>query len=61
VEVDGGVYINGRPTRLQGFTNDCEKYNYATLKSYRVLRVTPAHIKSGHALEWIESALKDEE
>jgi very-short-patch-repair endonuclease len=58
VEVEGGVFSGGRHTRGLGFTKDCEKYNFATLAGYSVLRVTPEHIKTGIALEWVEKAIK---
>lgn len=57
VEVDGGVWTGGRHTTGQGFTQDCEKTNELTLLGYRVLRVTPEHIRSGKALAWIERGL----
>lgn len=57
VEVEGGVYSNGAHVRGKRFTLDCEKYNRITLDGYRVLRVTPEHVKSGKALEWIEEAI----
>lgn len=57
VEVEGGVFSGGRHTRGVGFTNDCEKYNTATLMGYRVLRVTSDHIRRGEALKWIEEGL----
>lgn len=56
-EIEGGVYNKGRHVRPQGFEKDCEKYNHATLLGYRLLRVTGSQIKSGKALQWIESAL----
>ncbi|NIP25770.1 MAG: hypothetical protein GWN94_02580, partial [Phycisphaerae bacterium] len=37
VEVEGGVYTQGRHTRGEGFEEDCEKYNQATLLGWRVL------------------------
>ena len=60
VEVEGGIWTNGRHVRGTGFIADCEKYNEATLMGYKVLRVTAEHIKSGQALNWIEEALKGE-
>jgi len=57
VEVEGGIWTNGRHVRGTGFINDCEKYNEATLLGYKVLRVTAEHIKTGQALNWIEEAL----
>jgi len=39
VEIEGGVWINGRHNRPRGFIADCEKYNAATVLGWRVLRV----------------------
>ena len=41
IEVEGGVYIQGRHTRPQGFLKDIEKYNTATAMGWRVFRCTP--------------------
>lgn len=57
LEVEGGVFTGGRHTTPQGFTNDCTKYNTATLLGWRVLRVTGEQVKSGQALTWIEELL----
>lgn len=40
VELEGGVWVNGRHTRPQGYTNDAEKYNEAAIAGWRVLRFT---------------------
>lgn len=58
-EVEGGVFQSGRHTRGAGFTNDCEKYSEAAIAGWRVIRVTPAHIQQGRALEWVERAIKE--
>jgi hypothetical protein len=39
-ELEGGVYTRGRHTRPTGFTEDCKKYNAATLLGYVVFRLT---------------------
>lgn len=57
VEVEGGVYVRGRHQRPKGFENDCEKYNEACLRGWRVLRFTDKHIKSGVAIKQIMTAL----
>lgn len=57
VEVEGGVWTRGRHSRGAGMVADMTKYNEATLRGWRVLRVTGAHIDDGSALAWIESAL----
>lgn len=40
VELEGGVWSGGRHTSGVGFTQDCCKYNLATLMGWRVLRYT---------------------
>ena len=57
VEVDGGVFIAGRHTRGVTYEKDCEKLCAAVVLGWRVLRVTPRHIKTGQAVEWIRLAL----
>jgi len=57
VEVEGGVWSDGRHTRGSGFTSDCEKYNAAALLGWCVLRVTGVMIDDGRALDTIERAL----
>jgi very-short-patch-repair endonuclease len=57
VEVEGGVYVQGRHSRGAGMEADCEKYNEAANRGWRVLRVTPRHVKNGQALTWVEGAL----
>ena len=59
VELHGGVYTDGRHTRGNGFTADREKMNEAQLRGWTVLEVTPKHIKSGQALEWLARALPE--
>jgi hypothetical protein len=57
VEIDGGGFVNGRHSRGKGIEGDCEKYAEAMLLGWRVLRVTPAQVKSGDALRWITALL----
>lgn len=50
IELEGGVYSQGRHTRGAGFVGDCEKYNEARHCGYSVFRlatgmITPAHIQ----------------
>jgi very-short-patch-repair endonuclease len=58
VEVEGGGYIGGRHGTGIGMERDCEKYSEAAVLGYRVLRVTPKHIRSGFALDVIERAIR---
>lgn len=57
VEVEGGLYTLGRHVRPAGYAADCEKYNEAQLRGWRVLRVTEQHIRGGDAVSWVRRAL----
>ena len=59
VEVEGGIYTNGRHVRGKGFENDCEKYNNALVLGWRVLRFTSAHVKSGEGLILLDRLIND--
>ena len=53
IEIHGGVHVQGRHTRGRGFIEDRTKMNEALLLGWRVLEVTPEHLKSGLALHWL--------
>lgn len=55
VEVEGGSWSGGRHVSGVGYRNDCEKYNAAVLRGYRVLRFTADMVRHG-ALATIEQA-----
>jgi very-short-patch-repair endonuclease len=44
LEIEGGIYIQGRHNRPQGFAADAEKYLEAALAGWRVLRLTEPQI-----------------
>ncbi len=50
VEIEGGVWINGRHVRGSGFMNDMEKYNELTLMGWSLLRFTPRQLRNGEAV-----------
>jgi len=58
VEVEGGIWSNGRHTRGSGAKADMEKYAVAATLAWYVLRVSGDHIRSGQALRWIEQMVK---
>lgn len=60
VEIEGGVYLQGRHQRPAGFQRDMTKYNLATLMGWRLLRVTPAMVNNGEALGLIQEALRND-
>ena len=56
-EVDGGTFTQGRHSRGMGVEADCEKFCAAVALGWRVMRVTPAMVRDGRALRWVERAL----
>jgi very-short-patch-repair endonuclease len=57
IEVEGGVWVNGRHNRGKGMAEDAAKYNTATLLGWRLLRFTPEMITSGKAIDTVLQAL----
>ena len=57
VEVEGGYAAAGRHTRPSGFLSDLEKYNALAILGWRLVRVTPRQVRSGHAAVVIRRAL----
>src|SRR5712692_4955054 len=57
VELDGAIWQGGRHNRGAGYSNDCEKFNYAVMLDWRVLRFTRAMVESGEALAMIRAAM----
>lgn len=47
IEIEGGIWIQGRHNRPQGFAADVEKYLEAALNGWRVLRLTELQITTG--------------
>jgi hypothetical protein len=63
VEIEGGIYSQGRHVRPQGFIKDCEKLNAASFpdkhgRSWCVFRFCAEHVHRGDALVLVEKALK---
>jgi hypothetical protein len=63
-EIDGGIWMQTETGRSKGhahperFQKDLEKFNEAALYGWLVIRVTPAMIKDGRAIEWLRRALE---
>lgn len=60
LEVEGGIWTGGRHTTGAGFQKDCEKYNEAALRGWKVIRVTGDHVDDGSAIDWLRRALDTE-
>lgn len=58
LEVEGGVWTQGRHTRPQGFLGDIEKYNAATLMGWRVFRTTPTDLYRMSTVNMLKMAIK---
>ena len=57
IEIEGGLYQQGRHQRLHGYQADCEKYNWATMTGWRVLRLTSAMLTPDYIesiIQWME-------
>lgn len=59
VEIEGGIFINGRHVRGIGYQNDCEKYNAAVMMGYHLLRFTSNQVKSGYAIKTLVEFFKN--
>lgn len=54
VEFQGGAWTQGRHTRGQGFTADCEKFSTAAAMGWRVLPVTHQQVEAGLLWGWLD-------
>jgi hypothetical protein len=58
LEVEGGIWVQGRHSRGAGYEADAIKYNSATLLGWRVFRVTGGMVKDGRAIELLEEVFR---
>lgn len=59
VEIEGGLWVNGRHNRAQGFLADMMKYNEATRLGWRVYRFSPSQVKKGMAVLYVGRILRE--
>lgn len=55
IEVEGGVWTQGRHTRGKGFLGDMEKYNAMTCQGLKLIRVTPDTLIKQNTLNMIKA------
>lgn len=60
IEVEGGVWTNGRHTRGKGYINDMEKYNEAVIGGWRLIRVTPDQLITTYTLKAVNSIIAND-
>ena len=57
IEIDGGVWIEGRHNRPKGYIADLDKFNNAAALGWRVLKFTPQQKLTTKALSLIREAI----
>lgn len=57
LEIEGGVWTNGRHTRGSGFLRDMDKYNSLAVHGWRLLRCTPSGLYDGVTIGMIKKCL----
>ena len=58
IEIEGGVWANGRQTRGKGFIEDMEKYNAAATLGWVILRFTPHDLNKITTFEMIKKVVE---
>jgi very-short-patch-repair endonuclease len=57
LEVDGGIWTQGRHTRGKGWLNDTEKLNAAASMGWRMLRCTPQQLATEEMVSTVKETL----
>jgi very-short-patch-repair endonuclease len=57
LEVEGGVWTEGRHTRPRGFLGDIEKYNSGTIMGWMILRTTPDRLLTKGTIDMLRLAI----
>jgi hypothetical protein len=57
LEVEGGVWVQGRHSRPSGFVKDMEKYNAAAVLGFRIVRCQPSELVATKTVTMLLKAL----
>lgn len=57
IEIDGGIWINGRHNRASGYLGDMEKFNAAATLGWVVLKFTPQEQYTRKAFDLITATV----
>lgn len=57
LEVEGGIWTNGRHVRGKGYENDMEKYSAAASMGWAVIRVSPRALCTENTIRLVQQAL----
>lgn len=57
IEIDGGIWINGRHNRASGYIGDMDKFNAAATLGWVVLKFTPQEQYTKKALDLITETI----
>jgi hypothetical protein len=57
LEVEGGVWTGGRHTSGAGFVKDMDKYNEASCRGWKIIRVQPCDLLKTKTAEMIKRCL----
>jgi len=58
IEIEGGIFVNGRHTRGKGYYSDMIKYRTATYMGWDVVRYTPDEVNKAKTYEEIIDFIK---
>ena len=58
IEIEGGVWANGRHTRGKGFIDDMGKYNAAVTLGWVILRFTPQDLNKITTFETVQKVVE---
>ena len=57
LEVEGGIFTNGRHSRGAGMKEDFNKYNEAAIMGWRIIKVVPTELNSMNTIKMLRRIL----